>query len=286
MKEDEQPKECSVFQNNNDYEMNMEDFNDMENCQGVFMYNNINHNTENDVVMEAEDNVTNDKEISEKEENSNEFDNKFSLLKRKNKKQKKAVPKKKNKTKTKENDNSDSLQSLSQSNFELTQSNNINSGKFSYTQTYGIVNSNLDFPDFTSMDEEHIKEECKKYGLKTNGISLKNLKQTLNEIYIFINTHELPQPIQNNLSSFLNNNTNKPISASQSLMSSLPDDKKEKIISLIQKNRTLYQKILLFQKIDLKEIKSVLSKDNIIISNDQLKDFVVELGVILSGGWN
>ena len=71
MKEDEQLKECSVFQNNNDCEMNIEDFNDMENCQGVFMYNNINHNTENDVVMEVEDIVINDKEISEKEENSN-----------------------------------------------------------------------------------------------------------------------------------------------------------------------------------------------------------------------
>lgn len=68
--------------------------------------------------------------------------------------------------------------------------------------------------------------------------------------------------------------------------STLTEDNKKLIIKTLKENTELWSKILLFQKVDLKEIKQLLTKAKIIIGNDVLKDFVTELGVVISGGWN
>lgn len=62
--------------------------------------------------------------------------------------------------------------------------------------------------------------------------------------------------------------------------------KKKEIIEVIKKNKDLWSKILLFKCIDLKEIKEVLTKEKIIVSNSNLKEFLMSLGVVLSGGWD
>ena len=64
------------------------------------------------------------------------------------------------------------------------------------------------------------------------------------------------------------------------------DEKKKEIIEVIKKNKDLWSKILLFKCIDLKEIKEVLTKEKIIVSNSNLKEFLMSLGVVLSGGWD
>ena len=49
-----------------------------------------------------------------------------------------------------------------------------------------LLISSEEFPDVMSMDEEKIKEECKKYGIKTSSISMKNLQKSLKEVYLFL----------------------------------------------------------------------------------------------------
>ena len=56
--------------------------------------------------------------------------------------------------------------------------------------------------------------------------------------------------------------------------------KKEKIISIIQEEKSLWIKILKFEKVDLKEIKEIINKKGIIIENEILKEFLSQLGVI------
>lgn len=70
------------------------------------------------------------------------------------------------------------------------------------------------------------------------------------------------------------------------MINSLTDEKKKLIVDTIKDNSEMWEKILLFQKIELKEVKSILTKEKIIIGNDILKQFILSLGVVLSGGWN
>lgn len=68
--------------------------------------------------------------------------------------------------------------------------------------------------------------------------------------------------------------------------SALTEEKKQEIIKTLKDNTEIWEDILLFKKVDLKEIKKLLTKEKIIIGNDVLKEFVTSLGVVLSGGWN
>jgi hypothetical protein len=87
------------------------------------------------------------------------------------------------------------------------------------------------------------------------------------------NKHEYAESLQksNNISSKL----------AKGNIKNLTNEKKDKIISIIQEDKIIWMKILKFTKLDLKEIKDVLNKKGIIIENDILKDYLTELGVII-----
>ena len=154
-----------------------------------------------------------------------------------------------------------------------------------------LISASL-LPNLELLDQESLKEECKKYGIKY--FSNKNNKNTLHEIFTFLSTKNLPDYLRNNLTNFLNDNAemqskiSKNISnnSSKNNVNIFNDEKKKEIIEIIKKNKDLWSKILLFKCIDLKEIKEVLTKEKIIVSNSNLKEFLMSLGVVLSGGWD
>jgi len=147
-------------------------------------------------------------------------------------------------------------------------------------------------PNLELLDQESLKEECKKYGIKY--FSNKNNKNSLQEIFTFLSTKNLPDYLRNNLTNFLDENAemqskiSKNISkhSSKSNVNNLKEEKKKEIIEVIKKNKDLWSKILLFKCVELKEIKEVLTKEKIIVSNSNLKEFLMSLGVVLPGGWN
>jgi len=147
-------------------------------------------------------------------------------------------------------------------------------------------------PNLELLDQESLKEECKKYGIKY--FSNKNNKNSLQEIFTFLSTKNLPDYLRNNLTNFLDENAemqskiSKNISkhSSKSNVNNFNDEKKKEIIEVIKKNKDLWSKILLFKCVELKEIKEVLTKEKIIVSNSNLKEFLMSLGVVLPGGWN
>ena len=48
------------------------------------------------------------------------------------------------------------------------------------------------FPDVSTLDDESLREECKKYGLKANSqVSNKMLQNTLKEVFTFLSTSKL-----------------------------------------------------------------------------------------------
>ena len=147
-------------------------------------------------------------------------------------------------------------------------------------------------PNLELLDQESLKEECKKYGIKY--FSNKNNKNSLQEIFTFLSTKNLPDYLRNNLTNFLDENAemqskiSKNIAkhSSKSNVNNFNDEKKKEIIEVIKKNKDLWSKILLFKCVELKEIKEVLTKEKIIVSNSNLKEFLMSLGVVLPGGWN
>ena len=154
-----------------------------------------------------------------------------------------------------------------------------------------LISASL-LPNIELLDQESLKEECKKYGIKY--FSNKNNKNSLHEIYTFLSTKNLPDYLRNNLTNFLDENAemqskiSKNISkhSSKSNVNNFNDEKKKEIIEVIKKNKDLWSKILLFKCVELKEIKEVLTKEKIIVSNSNLKEFLMSLGVVLSGGWD
>lgn len=208
-----------------------DNFNDLDNCQGIMNFNNF------------EDNVT----TGDKLEN-------FSLLKNKKKE-------KKRKKKAK---------------------------KISMSQPASADTDHLclmDFPDVDNVDAETLKEECKKYGIK--GGTLKNMQKSLKEIYQFISTKQLPEKLKESLMNFLEEDKHDTGSkVSKAALESFDDQKKKEVIEVIKKNKDLWKKILIFQKVELKSIKELLIKQKIIVSNDKLKNFLSHQGVLFPGGWN
>ena len=154
-----------------------------------------------------------------------------------------------------------------------------------------LISASL-LPNLELLDQESLKEECKKYGIKY--FYNKNNKNSLQEIFTFLSTKNLPDYLRNNLTNFLDENAemqskiSKNISkhSSKTNVNNFNDEKKKEIIEVIKKNRDLWSKILLFKCVELKEIKEVLTKEKIIVSNSNLKEFLMSLGVVLPGGWN
>ena len=69
-------------------------------------------------------------------------------------------------------------------------------------------------------------------------------------------------------------------------MTELDDELKKKIIEIIKENKNIYEKILLFKEISIKEIKTLLNSKGIIVQNHLLSKLLINSGVVLPGGWN
>ena len=59
-----------------------------------------------------------------------------------------------------------------------------------------------------------------------------------------------------------------------------------KIIEIIKDNKSIYEKILLFKEVSIKEIKNILNSKGIIVPNQLLSQLLINSGVVLPGGWN
>ena len=237
--------------------MNYEDFNDFEND-----YNNmINMN-----YLKEENNFSAIKEIPE-EENKMDVEESY---------------KKNNKNNNKnENENENNKEEL---NYDLLKNKKKNKNKKKKNE---IEKNNFEFPDVNKLDELSLKEECRKYGIKNNNI--KNMKNSLEEIYNFLKNKILPQNLKNDLDNFLNEDYNKNSNYSQNNLKNdknfLSEDKKNLIVNVIKNNKEIWGKILLFKSLDLKDVKKVLNENKITVSNNQLKELLNNFGVVLDGGW-
>ena len=243
--------------------MNYEDFNDFEND-----YNNM----INMSYLKEENNFSAIKEIPEEE---NKMDVEESYKKNDKKNDKKNNKKNDKKNDKNENENKEEL------NYDLLKNKKKNKKK------KNEIENNFDFPDVNKLDELSLKEECRKYGIKNNNI--KNMKNSLEEIYNFLKNKILPQNLKNDLDNFLNEDYNKNSNYSQNNLKNdknfLSEEKKNLIVNVIKNNKEIWGKILLFKSLDLKDVKKVLNENKITVSNNQLKELLNNFGVVLDGGW-
>ena len=154
---------------------------------------------------------------------------------------------------------------------------------------------NEEYPDPENLDNTALSLEMKKYGMKPQN-KKKNI-EILKSVYNFLKIKEMPENILKNLTSFdLDNNDkdsendNENLEGSKSentlAMNELNDETKRKIIEIIKDNKNIYEKILLFKEISIKEIKSLLNSKGIIVPNQQLSKLLINSGMVLPGGWN
>ena len=150
-----------------------------------------------------------------------------------------------------------------------------------------------EFPDPENLDNVALALEMKKYGMKP--INKKKNIEVLKGVYNFLRIKELPDNISHKLASFTlendENNTdsendNKIKSKRQENITELSEEQKKAIIETIKENKTIYEKILLFKEISLKEIKSLINAKGIIVPNNLLSQLLIDSGVVLPGGWN
>jgi hypothetical protein len=78
---------------------------------------------------------------------------------------------------------------------------------------------------------------------------------------------------------FLTNDNSGIASVSKAKGNTFDDEKKMKVITIIQDNRELWGRILKFQELDLKEVKDLLNTKNVIVESNALKDFLTQKGV-------
>ena len=158
--------------------------------------------------------------------------------------------------------------------------------------TFSIIE---EYPDPENLDNTALSLEMKKYGMKPQN-KKKNI-EILKSVYNFLKIKEMPENILKNLTSFdLDNNDkdsendNENLEGSKSenvsAMNELNDETKRKIIEIIKDNKNIYEKILLFKEISIKEIKSLLNSKGIIVPNQQLSKLLINSGMVLPGGWN
>ena len=155
---------------------------------------------------------------------------------------------------------------------------------------------NEEYPDPDNLDNTALSLEMKKYGMKPQN-KKKNI-EILKSVYNFLKIKEMPENILKKLTSFdcennnneesENDNENLEGSKSENIlaMDELNDDIKRKIIETIKDNKIIYEKILLFKEISIKEIKSLLNSKGIIVPNKSLSQLLINSGVVLPGGWN
>ena len=189
-------------------------------------------------------------------------------------------------------------------NSELFQDNESNNGnkkkkrgrKKKKKDTKNTFSLEEELPDPDTLDNTALALEMKKYGMKPQN-KKRNI-EVLKSVYNFLKIKELPENISHKLTTFDldksdddsdnekdNENKSKKNDGNIS-MTELSDEQKKKIIEIIKDNKTIYEKILLFKEISLKEIKTLLNTKGIIISNHLLTKLLIDSGVVLPGGWN
>ena len=150
-----------------------------------------------------------------------------------------------------------------------------------------------EFPEPENLDNVALALEMKKYGMKP--INKKKNIEVLKGVYNFLRIKELPENISHKLASFTlendekntdSENDNKIKSKRQENMTELSEEQKKAIIEAIKENKTIYEKILLFKEISIKEIKSLINAKGIIVPNHLLSQLLIDSGVVLPGGWN
>lgn len=150
-----------------------------------------------------------------------------------------------------------------------------------------------EYPDPENLDNTALSLEMKKYGMKPQN-KKKNI-EILKSVYNFLKIKELPENILKKLTSFdiENNDENNIDSENDNVkgnkkneITELNDETKKKIIDIIKDNKTIYEKILLFKEISIKEIKALLNSNGIIVPNHLLSQLLLDSGAVLPGGWN
>ena len=150
-----------------------------------------------------------------------------------------------------------------------------------------------EYPDPENLDNTALSLEMKKYGMKPQN-KKKNI-EILKSVYNFLKIKELPENILKKLTSFdiENNDENNIDSENDNIkgnkkneITELNDETKKKIIDIIKDNKTIYEKILLFKEISIKEIKTLLNSNGIIVPNHLLSQLLLDSGAVLPGGWN
>jgi hypothetical protein len=150
-----------------------------------------------------------------------------------------------------------------------------------------------EYPDPENLDNTALSLEMKKYGMKPQN-KKKNI-EILKSVYNFLKIKELPENILKKLTSFdiENNDENNIDNENDNIkgnkkneITELNDETKKKIIDIIKDNKTIYEKILLFKEISIKEIKTLLNSNGIIVPNHLLSQLLLDSGAVLPGGWN
>ena len=150
-----------------------------------------------------------------------------------------------------------------------------------------------ELPDPKTLDNTALSLEMKKFGMKPQN--KKTNIDILKSVYNFLKIKELPEIISKKLVTFdleddeyseKDNNIRSKKQESVNNITELGNDDKKKIIEIIKDNKIIYEKILLFKEVSLKEIKSILNNNGIIIPNHLLSQLLINAGVILPGGWN
>ena len=153
-----------------------------------------------------------------------------------------------------------------------------------------------EYPDPENLDNTALCLEMKKYGMKPQN-KKKNI-EILKSVYKFLKIKEMPDNIFKNLTTFdCDNNENISEDENENLtgskknenisgMNELNEETKKKIIEIIKENKFIYEKILLFKEVSIKEIKNILNSKGIIIPNQLLSQLLINSGVVLPGGWN
>ena len=149
----------------------------------------------------------------------------------------------------------------------------------------------VEFPDPETLDNTALSLEMKRYGMKPQN--KKNNIEILKSVYNFFKIKELPENILHSLTSFdidSNNNigNDKEIESKENVTNKkeISNEQKLKIIETIKDCKTIYEKILLFKEVSLKEIKVLLNSKGIIVPNHLLSKLLIDSGVVLPGGWN
>ena len=162
------------------------------------------------------------------------------------------------------------------------------------TESEISFNIEEEYPDPENLDSTALALEMKKYGMKPQN-KKKNI-EILKSVYNFLKIKEMPENIQKKLTNFdvenneqisdSSDNDNIIGSKKNENINEINDETKKKIIEIIKDNKNIYEKILLFKEVSLKDIKNILNSKGIIVPNHSLSQLLINSGVILPGGWN